>query len=390
MEQLVGSTFGPYRILQKVGEGGMGVVYKGYQESLGRYVAVKVLRRELAQDEQFIIRFRQEARAVAKLSHPNVLHVYDAGVVDGVHYIVMDYVEGGSLRDLMRQGPLPLERATSIAAQVADALDYAHQQGLVHRDVKPANVLLTEDGRPLLTDFGIARALDASQRLTRTGTQVGTPEYMAPEQAQGDPADGRADIYALGIVLYEMLTGQVPFHAATPMATLYKQVHDPLPPLQRARLAIPHWLEAAVKRALAKRPEDRYHKASDFARDLRQQTEHGARRRTPTPVRQPQRRSPVPLLIGAIVALLLILAVGAALLLGSGGGQPTDTDSTILVTRVILPEEVVTRVVTPEPGGTEGEQADGIVTVVVTPAPMTATALPPAGAETPQPATAAP
>jgi predicted Ser/Thr protein kinase len=374
MDPLAGSRFGPHRLLNKIGEGGMGVVYKGYQESLGRYVAVKVLRSELASDRQFITRFRQEARAVARLNHANLLHVYDAGIVNGIYYIAMDYVEGGSLRDLLRRGPLPIDQAVSIAAQVADALAYAHQQGLVHRDVKPANILLAEDQRPLLTDFGIARAVDASMRLTQTGSHMGTPEYMAPEQAQGDPVDHRADIYALGIVLYEMLAGKVPFRAATPMATLYKQVNDPLPPLRRARLQIPGWLEAVTAKALAKRPEDRYQRAADMARDLRQATEPAARRATPAPSRrtpppagQPRKLNPIPILIGAIAALVLILTGTALyLLLGGGSDRPTGAGSGDTVTRVVLQGAVVTRVVTPPPG-TEADQAGGIVTVVVTP-----------------------
>ena len=329
MDRLIGTSFGPYRILEQIGEGGMGVVYRGYQESLNRYVAIKVLRGELARNQEFIARFGQEARAVARLSHPNILHVYDAGVVEGRQYMAMDYAEGGSVKDLLQRGPIQAERAVSLAAQVADALDQAHQHGLVHRDVKPGNILLARDGRPLLTDFGIARALDASTRLTRTGASIGTPEYMSPEQGLAEPTDGRTDIYALGIVLYEMLTGHVPFHTETPMATLYKQVHEPPPPLRRNDAELPSWLEKVVAKALSKRPADRFQTASEFAAALRQGKESRAalgltpRPATPTPAIRRTRRNPVPLLVAMIGALLfLLIGVGLYLALsGSEGGR---------------------------------------------------------------------
>jgi len=265
MDSLIGKAFGPYKVLDKIGEGGMAVVYRGVQESLDRYVAIKVLRTELSADQEFIARFRQEALAVAQLSHPNILHVYDAGKANDRYYIAMAYVEGGTLKDLLRQGPLEIESACSIGSQMADALDYAHRHGLIHRDVKPSNVLLTGDGRPLLTDFGIAKALYEAQQLTRTGISIGTPEYMAPEQASEQPPDGRTDIYALGILLYEMLTGHVPFVADTPLATLYMQVHRSPPPLRQVNGNIPAWLEAVVNKALAKDPKDRYQSAEEMA-----------------------------------------------------------------------------------------------------------------------------
>jgi serine/threonine-protein kinase len=375
MDELIGKAFGPYKVLEKIGEGGMGVVYKGYQESLSRYVAIKVLRGELAHDQRFIARFRREALAVAKLSHPNLLHVYDAGVDHNVYYIVMDYVDGGSLKDLIRQGPLETGRAVSIAAQVADALNYAHQQGFVHRDVKPANVLLTRDGRPLLADFGIARALDASMHLTRTGASIGTPEYMAPEQAEGQPADGRTDIYALGIVLYEMLTGQVPFSTPTPMATLYKQVHDPPPPLRQINTAVPPWLEMVVDKALAKRPQDRYRQASELAQALRQHRVPSATR----PIPPPHRRAPVPadrkrkvglvpILLGAIgVLLLILLASGTYMVVRNTGEKQAVSELPSVVTKVIVPEETATEVIVPEE----------IVTVIITSAPAETATSPP-------------
>jgi serine/threonine protein kinase len=348
MDGLIGQTIGPYKITERIGEGGMAVVYKGYQQSLNRYVAIKVLRSELAQDEQFVERFRREALAVAELSHPNILHVYDAGMAHGSYYIVMAFVDGGSLRDLIAQGPLEIEYATSIAGQLAEALDHAHRNGLVHRDVKPNNILMTREGRPLLTDFGIAKALHESQGLTRTGHSIGTPEYMAPEQIQGQKVDGRTDIYALGIVLYEMLVGWAPFSATTPVAALYKQVNEPPPPLRQANISVPDWLESVVLKTLAKRPQERFQRAGELAEALRQRR---APTKVPTPAPAPspvpaekpaverkRRRGAVPLLIGAIVLLLIGLVVAGVLLLSDGADVgPAATPRVLTVTKVVVP-----------------------------------------------------
>ncbi len=359
MNNLVGQKFGPYEITARIGEGGMAVVYKGYQKSLNRYVAIKVLRAELAQDKEFVERFRREALSVADLSHPNILHVYDAGFADGVYYIVMAFVDGGSLKEMILRGPVDMDYALSIAAQVADALQHAHQRGLVHRDVKPNNILISRDGRPLLTDFGIAKAVHESTGLTRTGTSIGTPEYMAPEQIQGQKVDARTDIYALGIVLYEMLTGWTPFSTTTPVATLYKQVNEPPPPLRQANINIPAWLESVVLKALEKSPQDRFQQASDFAESLRQRRQP---EKTPTPApptvkrtrdkteAQPKGRGRmVPLLLVGIVLLILALAViVAAVALGGGGGG----DATpVIETRVVPRGTAVPAVITPEPVG---------------------------------------
>ncbi len=343
MDSLIGQQFGPYKIVEKLGEGGMAVVYKGYQQSLNRHVAIKVLRQELAQDEEFVTRFRREALAVADLSHPNILQIYDAGFVQGLYYIVMAYVDGGSLRELIGHGALEPDYALSIAAQVADALHHAHQRGIVHRDVKPNNILLSRDGRPLLSDFGIAKALHDSSGLTRTGMSIGTPEYMAPEQIQGQKVDGRTDIYALGIVLYEMLAGWAPFSSSTPVAALYKQVNEPPAPLRQVNINIPAWIEAVVNKALAKSPLERYQQASEFADALRQRPipEHvPVPVRTPTPAKAPRavperkrRGAAVPVLIAGIVLLLLALVAVVAVLLS--GNQAATTEPTPFVTVVV-------------------------------------------------------
>ena len=276
MDGMIGTSIGPYQIVEEFGRGGMAVVYKAFQQSLNRYVAIKVLHQPYGMDEEFVVRFKQEALAAARLSHPNIVHVYDAGTAHGRHYIAMAFVEGGTLTELIRQGPLESEQAISIAAQLADALEYAHSQGVIHRDIKPGNVLLTRDGRPLLSDFGIAKVWADSQSLTRTGTSFGTPEYMAPEQIEGRTHDGRTDIYSLGVVLYEMLAGTPPFKGGdSPMQTMYAHVHRPPPPLRDINPQIPDWLSAVVAKALAKGPDDRYQRASDMAGALRRGREPG-------------------------------------------------------------------------------------------------------------------
>lgn len=260
-----GKTLGNYHVVAPIGAGGMATVYRGYQPSLGRQVAIKVLASEWTRDPLFRERFSREARAIAQLSHPNILPVYDSGEdkETGALYFVMQLVEGGTLAHRMGQA-LDVQAAVRITAQVARALDYAHKRGLVHRDVKPANVLLTPEGHPLLADFGIARLMEGTH-LTQTGASLGTPSYMSPEQAQGSPVDHRADIYALGVMAYEMLTGQLPFRADTPVGLLHQHAYAPPPPLRSLRPGLSRALEKAVMRALAKDPAQRYASAGEFA-----------------------------------------------------------------------------------------------------------------------------
>jgi serine/threonine-protein kinase len=257
----------------------MATVYRAYQTSLNRYVAIKILATWMAQDSQFVQRFRQEALAAGGLRHPNILNILDAGTLDGQHYIIMDYAPGGTLADRFRQGAISPDQAADLVAQIADALDHAHRRGIVHRDIKPSNILMDEDGRPLLADFGIAQAMGTGPRLTQSGASIGTPEYMSPEQSQGERVDGRSDIYSLGIVLYQMLTGRVPFQATTPVATLYQVVHEPPPPPRLLNPNIPPYLESIILRALAKQPEQRFASAKEMADALRQR-----RMVTPPPV----------------------------------------------------------------------------------------------------------
>jgi hypothetical protein len=263
---LVGKALGKYRIVQEIGRGGMGAVFKGYDPTLDRTVAIKILAPHLTWERRFIDRFGREARVVAQLSHPHIVSIHDVGVQDGVYYLVMAFVEGETLRHLIaRQGALPPPQAAHILAQVAEALDYAHQRGVVHRDVKPGNVLMEAGQRAVLTDFGIARAAEGT-RLTATGMSLGTPEYMSPEQARGEPTGPQSDVYSLGIVLYEMLTGQVPFRAHTPLAALRMQADSPPPSPRQFVGSLSPAVEGVVLKALAKDPADRYPSAGALAR----------------------------------------------------------------------------------------------------------------------------
>ncbi len=305
MQDLVGKTLGQYEIKAEVGRGGMATVYRGYQASLNRAVAVKVLAGELARDPDFRQRFQREAHAVAQLAHPHILAVYDFGEdpATGVVYLVTQFVDGGTLAGRMggpqtggpqTGGPMPPTEAARIAAQIARALAFAHAAGVIHRDIKPGNVLMTSDGHPLLSDFGIAKIM-AETRMTRTGTSLGTPAYMSPEQAQGMPVDHRSDIYALGVMLYEMLAGVLPFQADTPVALLHQHVANPPPPLRERVPGIPRSLEKIVMRALSKNPDDRFATAGEFADALDaeatgQRKPFGirlGRRETPTPIPTP-------------------------------------------------------------------------------------------------------
>src|SRR5215216_2584861 len=262
-----GQMLGPYRIIHQVGRGGMANVYKAYQPSVDRYVAIKVLPTQLAESKEFAKRFQQEARIIAMLEHPHILPVFDYGESDGIAYFVMRYLDAGTLKDKMEAGrPLPINEIDRIFTQLTDALSYAHGRGVVHRDLKPANALIDAQGNLFLTDFGIAKLLEsASPRLTQTDAIMGTPAYISPEQAQANKVDQRSDIYSLGIILYEMVTGSVPFVADTPLAIILKHVSDPLPLPSVVKPDISAAIEQVILKALAKTPQDRYATAAEFA-----------------------------------------------------------------------------------------------------------------------------
>jgi eukaryotic-like serine/threonine-protein kinase len=257
MNALVGSSLGQFRIVERIGAGGMATVFKAYQPNLDRYVAIKVLPAYHARDPIFVKRFTQEARAVARLVHPNILQIHDFGEQDNITFIVMEYVDGGTLKERLKRS-IPTAEAVDFMIQAAEGLNCAHNNGIVHRDVKPANMLLRRDGYLLLSDFGIAKILEGTTNLTRVGTGIGTPQYMSPEQGTGQPVDRRSDIYSLGIVLFHCLTGRVPFTADNPLSITVKHLNDPLP-LEWMRMnGVPAPIEAVVSKMTAKAPEDRY------------------------------------------------------------------------------------------------------------------------------------
>src|SRR3954465_6528151 len=266
MTELENIQLGQYKLLEAIGHGGMATVYRAYQESLDRQVAIKVLLSN--RDPQFAARFKREARAIAALQHHNILPIYDYGEQNGLLYFVMQYVDTGiPLHDMLGRPLAPIE-ALRLIGHVLHALDYAHTRGVIHRDIKPANILLPSPTWALLADFGIAKLLNDRQPLTMTGFIIGTAAYMAPEQASGKPIDARTDLYSLGVVLYEMLTGQVPFDAETPMAMLTKHVYEPPPPPRSVNPDLSPLLETVLLRALEKNPNDRYQSATEMRTDL--------------------------------------------------------------------------------------------------------------------------
>lgn len=261
---LTGRKLGQYKITDMLDKGGMGTVYRAYQETVDRYVAIKVLPPHPGLDDEYIQRFQLEARTIGSLQHPHILPLYDYGAEEDVLYLVMAYVDGGTLDDLIHDGPMRLSRIEELVRQISGALDYAHRKGVVHRDIKPGNILIDAEGHALLADFGIVKMLKESSNLTGTGV-VGTPAYMAPEQSQGMEIDGRVDIYALGVMVYEMLTGKKPFKADTPMQLLLKHINDPVPNVLDDNDNLPGGLRTVLETALAKDPDDRYQSAVEFA-----------------------------------------------------------------------------------------------------------------------------
>jgi serine/threonine-protein kinase len=329
-----------YEITKAIARGGMARVYLARDRSLDRPVAVKELVPEFAADESFVERFRREAQAAANLTHPNIVGVYDWGTQDNTYFIIMEYVDGPVLSKVLRdEGPLHPRRAAELASEVAAALGFAHSSGVVHRDVKPGNVILTSAGQAKVTDFGIARAMSApEENLTQAGSVMGTATYFSPEQAQGLAVDQRSDLYSLGVVLFEMVTGRTPFTGETPLAIAYKHVQDQPPAPSTLVSGLPTGLEAVIMKLLRKRPDDRYANAEDLRADLRRflngqdtlaEQERAAAIGTPTsavaataaavavdpePVTEPEpepheeEQSRTGMYLGILVVLLVILA----------------------------------------------------------------------------------
>src|SRR4051812_17576047 len=336
-----------YELEELVGTGGMSSVYKAHDELLDRHVALKILHQHYNDDEEYVERFRREARSVARLSHPNIVTVIDRGEEDGRQFIVFEYVAGENLKALVtRDGAMPVVEAVTIAHQIARALAFAHEHGLVHRDVKPQNVLLNGDHSAKVTDFGIARSLDVKHGMTQTGTVLGTSDYIAPEQAQGQNVSAQTDVYSLGVVLYELLTGEVPFPGENFVAVAMRHINEPPPSARERRSDVPPRLDAALQRAMAKDPADRYPSMDAFCaeleaclRELRRDGgfvagDDGATLIVPPAQRRARQRAAArttgrsrpPWGVLVLVALLAAAAVAAAVLAWSrsgGGGAET-------------------------------------------------------------------
>jgi ligand-binding sensor domain-containing protein len=407
MQQYVGMRLGGYQIVEQIGQGGMATVCKAYQPSMDRYVAIKILPSHFTEDESFVGRFTQEARTLARLEHPHILPVHDYGEQEGITYLVMRYVEAGTLKDLITQrGPIEVKEAARIVSQVASALECGHSQGVIHRDVKPSNVLIDQQGNTFLTDFGIAKLVAETAQFTASGAVIGTPAYMAPEQGMGQPVDARCDIYSLGVVLYELVTGRVPFQAETPLAVLLKHVNDPLPPPRQIRPDLPAAVERVILKAMAKSPDDRYQTARELAaalertvadalderdvsvppEDLHDKTVLKPAPSPPPPVaaaETPPAAAPAPprraipwLPVTGAVAVLAVLLVVALLVLPQLGDRGATATSTLAVptTAVALAPTATQAVVTAERSETSAQPA---IPVETEPAPVS-TAAPPA------------
>jgi serine/threonine protein kinase/Tol biopolymer transport system component len=289
---MIGEWIGQYRIVEIIGQGGMSTVYKATQPTFGRDVAIKILPRQFLEDPTFIKRFQREARMIAHLEHRSILPVYDYGEHDGVPYIVMRLMEAGTLRRKLFYDGVTLSDTMRIIEEVAEALDYAHSRGIIHRDLKPSNILLDENGDAYLTDFGIAKMLGSTSQVTGSGV-VGTPNYMSPEQCQGKTLGPTSDIYALGTILFEIITGTPPFEAELPLTVMYMHVRDPIPSAYQRNPGLPPEIDTVIQKALTKRPEYRYQTARELASEFRQvvQNQRVAAAPPPPPVQQ---RPPAP------------------------------------------------------------------------------------------------
>jgi eukaryotic-like serine/threonine-protein kinase len=335
---------GRYELQAVAGSGGMSSVYRARDTVLERTVAIKILHEHFSDDPAYVERFRREARALAQLNHPNIVTVIDRGEYEGRQFIVFEHVEGDNLKELTeREGQLPVDQALGLVHQVARGLAFAHEHGVVHRDVKPHNVLIDEDGVAKVTDFGIARSLEPADGLTETGTLLGTSEYIAPEQASGHRVDERSDQYSLAAVLYELLAGEPPYTGQNFMAVALKHIQDPVPSVQDVRPDVSPRLDAIVARALAKRPEDRFPSTDAFMAALeaeRADTDSAPAPDVgltesmplsgplPPPIERSRRRIPLPIVlaliavgVAALVVAFVIAGGGTESLTGNGGGE---------------------------------------------------------------------
>jgi eukaryotic-like serine/threonine-protein kinase len=364
---------GRFRLEERVGSGGMSTVYRAFDETLERWVAIKILQNEIADDDDQLERFRREARAVARLNHPHVVTVIDAGEDQGCPYIVFEYISGETLKERIRRlGRLPVPEALAYAIEIARALEAAQAERLVHRDVKPQNVLLDTDGRAKVTDFGIARSLEGGDGLTLAGRVLGTTDYVSPEQALGKEVTPQSDIYSLGIVLYEMLTGDVPFRADAPVAVAMKHVREPMPDVQLARPEVSANTAAIVDHATAKETRNRYQTIGEMLNDLEGALALEATRagqtsgeattvlralpgegfRVPWRVRFPRRAAALTLLLAAVAAVIVVLLAARTHQNAPGPAAPTQPKGTPALAAVKLAPTAATDF---DPFGGDGE-----------------------------------
>jgi len=364
MEQVFGDR---YEVEGRIGTGGMAEVWRGHDRVLNRTVAIKTLLPQFARDASFVDRFRREAQAAARLNHPGIVSVYDSGTDGDTPYIVMEFIEGRTLADYLASGKtIPPMKAAEITKDIAEALAVAHAQGVIHRDIKPANIMVTRDGKVLVMDFGIARLISGPETAPQTSAVLGTASYLSPEQAQGQPVDARTDIYALGVVLYEMLTGRPPFTGDSPMAIAYKQVNATPEAPSSANPDVPAELDAVVMRALSKNPANRYQTGKEFADDLERARTGGQVMATPLlpasgeatqvisrpqptsvlPPQQEERGGSRKAWVGALLAILImtLLAAGAYLvftmLTDDGEGEFVAVPNLIGLTKLEAQQEL--------------------------------------------------